>query len=121
MSFRRRYSEWDEVIRRHRDEFVPCGVPEEIWGDRIRFLTFLNRGYDEWSWWEDRHSYFASQHLSLEQMVRLERVVSQHTPSYVRHVRRWIEERQQAESVVDSVADRPPANAEPDSRNSAVG
>ena len=54
MSFRRKRDEWDEFLKRHGPELRACGVPDEVAGDRDRFLRFLDHGYDEDGWYESR-------------------------------------------------------------------
>jgi hypothetical protein len=47
MSFRRRRDEWDEFLKRHGPELRACGIPDYVVAKKMRFLVFLDHGYDE--------------------------------------------------------------------------
>jgi hypothetical protein len=56
MSFRRKRDEWDEFLKQHGAELRACGVPDFVTRDRMRFLIFLDHGFDEYGWYEARPS-----------------------------------------------------------------
>ena len=79
MSFRRKRDEWDEFRRRHRAEFRACGVPDYVLAKKMRFLVFLDHGYDEWGWAENpHHACFNGADLTDEQIGRLAELVCTH-------------------------------------------
>lgn len=78
MSFRRKRDEWDDFLSRHSDAVIACGVPAEVISNKMRFLVFLDHGYDEWGWAEDHHSFFNSDSLTDAQIAALADLVSEH-------------------------------------------
>ncbi len=48
MSFRRKRDDWDEFLCRNHNAIALCGVPAIVIRDKVRFLVFLDHGYDEW-------------------------------------------------------------------------
>jgi hypothetical protein len=76
MAFRRSKDEWTKFLRRHADELKSCGVPEEVYRDRLRFLIFLDHGFDERGWAENPHAFFSARFLSDEQIARLAKFVA---------------------------------------------
>lgn len=58
MAFRRRRDEWDEFLSRHGAELRACGIPDYVVAKKMRFLVFLDHGYDEWGWAENHHAFF---------------------------------------------------------------
>ena len=78
MSFRRRPDEWADLIRRHRAELLSCGIPEDVFSNRVRFLVFIDHGYDETGWLASPHEAFHSRVLTDDQVSRLARFVTQH-------------------------------------------
>jgi|GEM_PF-1844155 hypothetical protein len=75
MGFRRTSDEWSEFVRRHRVELLECGIPEEVFSDRIRFLVFLDHGYDETGWLKSKHDSFHARILTDSQLARLAQFV----------------------------------------------
>jgi hypothetical protein len=78
MTFRRQRDEWSEFLRQHAVELRACGVPDEVLRDRLRFLVFLDHGFDQWGWAKSPHAFFDSRVLSDEQVARLAEFVAQH-------------------------------------------
>jgi len=78
VSFRRRPDEWTDLIRRHRAQLLSCGIPEDVFSDRARFLVFIDHGYDETGWFASPHEAFDSTVLTDDQVSQLARFVSQH-------------------------------------------
>ena len=91
MSFRRKRDEWDDFISRHADAIQACGVPDYVLSDRMRFLVFLDHGYDEWGWAENNHAFFDSQFLTDSQIAALANLVGDHIDESYRAViaSRW--------------------------------
>src|SRR5690348_7853990 len=71
MAFRRRRDEWDEFLKRHGAELRACGLPDYVVADRMRFLVFLDHGYDDWGRVENPHAFFDARLLTDEQISRL--------------------------------------------------
>src|SRR5690242_20627562 len=71
MSFRRKNDGWSKFCREHRKDLDYTGIPEEVWRDRLRFMVFLDHGYDEFGWAASPHSFFDSTSLSDDQVQRL--------------------------------------------------
>ena len=69
MSFRRVRDDWDEFLKQHAPELLACGIPDYVIADKMRFLVFLDHGYDEWGWAENRHAFFNSRILTDEQIA----------------------------------------------------
>jgi hypothetical protein len=85
MSFRRRRNEWDEFLKRHRAELRACGVPDHVTATRLRFLLFLDHGFDQWGWAENRHAaVFNGDLLTDEQLRRLAELVAAHVDARYR-------------------------------------
>lgn len=78
MAFRRRRDEWDEFLSRHGPELRACGVPDYVVAKKVRFLVFLDHGFDEWGWAENHHAFFDARVLSDEQIARLAELVGRH-------------------------------------------
>jgi len=77
VSFRRRRDEWDEFLARHGEELLDCGIPDYILQNRMRFLLFLDHGFDQWDWSKDHHAaFFDSRFLNDDQIARLADVVA---------------------------------------------
>jgi hypothetical protein len=76
MSFRRRRDEWDDFLKRHGHAVRECGIPDEIAANKMRFLIFLDHGYDQWGWGENHHAFFDSRFLTEEQIARLADLVA---------------------------------------------
>lgn len=77
MSFRRRRDEWDDFLKQHGSVLRECGIPDYVVAKKMRFLVFLDHGYDEWGLAESRHV-FHPQDLSDEQISRLAELVGTH-------------------------------------------
>ena len=92
MAFRRRKDDWNEFLYRRRDELRACGVPEEVWRDRLRFFVFLDHGFDQWGWTRNPNAFFNSRDLSDEQVARLADFVATHLGEQyrVRIASRWM-------------------------------
>lgn len=84
MSFRQKRDAWRDFLREHEEELRACGVPAEVYRERLRFLVFLEHGYDEWAWAENPHGpFFRADTLSDEQLARLTDFAVRHfSPSY---------------------------------------
>lgn len=78
MSFRRQRDEWDEFLSRHAGEIQECGVPDYVVTNKLRFLVFLDHGYDEWGWAENHHAFFDSRVLTDTQIASLAELVATH-------------------------------------------
>jgi len=79
MSFRRKRDEWDEFLKRHGAELRECGVPDEVTRDRMRFLRFLDHGFDQDGWFESRPcAPWSTDMLSPEQATRLAAFIVRH-------------------------------------------
>ena len=48
MSFRRQRDDWDKFLKRHGPELLACDIPDYVIAKKMRFLVFLDHGYDEW-------------------------------------------------------------------------
>jgi hypothetical protein len=78
MAFRRRRDGWDQFLSRHGPELRACGIPDYVVAKKIRFLVFLDHGYDEWGWAENHHAFFDARVLTDEQIARLAGLVGRH-------------------------------------------
>jgi hypothetical protein len=79
MSFRRKRDEWDEFLKRHGGELRECGVPDEVTRDRMRFLRFLDHGFDQDGWFESRPcTPWSINMLTPEQVTRLATFIVRH-------------------------------------------
>jgi hypothetical protein len=78
MAFRRQRDEWDEFLSRHGPELQACGIPDFVVAKKMRFLVFLDHGYDEWGRAENDHAFFDARVLSDEQIARLAELVGRH-------------------------------------------
>ena len=78
MSFRRKRDDWDGFLTRHGAELRACGIPDYVVAKKMRFLVFLDHGYDEWGWAENHHAFFDARALSDVQIARLARLVATH-------------------------------------------
>ncbi len=78
MAFRRQRDDWSDFLRRHAEELSACGVPEEVFRNRIRFFVFLDHGFDEWGWANQPFAFFDSRVLSDEQIACLAKFVARH-------------------------------------------
>lgn len=86
MSFRRDKAaarEWHAWVRKHGAELVACGVPREVWADRMTWLQFVDHGYHPSN---PRDVRFSVADLSAEQQERLyqflDAVLSESSKSY---------------------------------------
>lgn len=75
MGFRRKRGEWDDFISKHRESFVASGVPTYIYTDKLRFLIFLDHGYDEVGFFKSPHETFSSSLMTDEQIEILAKLV----------------------------------------------
>lgn len=75
MSFRRNRDEWDGFLKTHGEELRECGIPDEVIADKMRFLVFLDHGYDDWGRFENRYGFFDSKLLTDDQIQRLAELV----------------------------------------------
>ncbi|MBL8793782.1 MAG: hypothetical protein JNM56_07755 [Planctomycetia bacterium] len=91
MSFRRKRDAWDDFLKLHGAELRACGIPDEVTAKRLRFFLFLDHGFDEWGWAENRHACFDARMLTDEQISRLADLVGQHLDKsyYVTISSRW--------------------------------
>lgn len=78
MAFRRRRDEWDEFLKRHGAELRACGLPDCVVADKMRFLVFLDHGYDDWGRVENHHGFFDASSLTDDQIAQLAEVVGRH-------------------------------------------
>jgi hypothetical protein len=79
MSFRHRRDEWDEFLKRHGAELRACGVPDDVTRDKMRFLRFLDHGFDNDGWWAHRPSTpWSINMLAPEQADRLASFITRH-------------------------------------------
>jgi hypothetical protein len=78
MAFRRRRDDWDEFLSRHSSELRECGIPDWVVNNKKRFLVFLDHGYDEWGWFENRHAFFDAKVLTDKQIACLANLVGRH-------------------------------------------
>ena len=76
MSFRRQRDAWDDFLKQHSTELCACGVPDYVVSKKMRFLVFLDHGYDDWGRAEDHHAFFDARVLTDEQIERLAELVS---------------------------------------------
>ncbi|HEY1066089.1 MAG TPA: hypothetical protein VGE52_08260 [Pirellulales bacterium] len=96
MSFRRtRDAAWEAVLQRHCDELILCGLPEEMLRPRMRFLRFLDHGYDDDVRTAHAGPWFNVEMLSDEQFERLARFIAAEFPDERRRqcVQWWRESR----------------------------
>ena len=75
MAFRRYRDDWDDFLTRHGPELRECGISDYVVAKKMRFLVFLDHGYDDWGRVEDRHAFFDAKVLSHKQIVRLAKLV----------------------------------------------
>ncbi len=78
MGFRRRRDEWDDFLKRYGAELKACGIPDYVVAKKMRFLVFLDHGFDEWGRAENHHAFFDASVLTNEQVARLAELVGQH-------------------------------------------
>jgi len=78
MAFRRKKDGWRQFLQKHSEGLTFCGIPEEVYRDRRRFIVFLEHGYDEWGWFENHHAFFHPRVLSDEQIAHLAKLVADH-------------------------------------------
>lgn len=78
MSFRRKYDDWNEFLKRHADAIQRCGVPDYVFTPKMRFLVFLDHGFDERGWSENPHEFFDSATLTDSQIATLAKLVGDH-------------------------------------------
>lgn len=78
MAFRGRRVDWDEFLEKFGTELRLCGIPDYVIQNKMRFLVFLDHGFDERGWAENHHSFFDSRILSDEQIKRLAEIVGTH-------------------------------------------
>jgi hypothetical protein len=78
MSFRPHRDDWDEFLKRHGPELRACGVPDCVVAKKMRFLVFLDHGYDDWGRVENHHAFFDARVLTDEQIGRLADLVAEH-------------------------------------------
>ncbi len=76
MAFRRKRSSWDDFLLRNSALVAACGVPDEVISNELRFLIFLNHGFDEWGRATNRHSYFHPKILTDDQLTALADLLS---------------------------------------------
>lgn len=55
----------------NHDAIELCGVPDFVMREKLRFLMFLEHGYDERGWTENNHAFFDSKILTDSQMILL--------------------------------------------------
>lgn len=95
MAFRKARDDWSEFLRQHAEERRACGIPDEVSRVRMRFLVFLNHGFDQWGWARSRHDCFDARVLTDDQVVRLAEFVARHfgegyrVPIASRRLRAW--------------------------------
>ena len=92
MSFRRKRDDWDEFLSQNRNAIALCGVPEIVIREKLRFLVFLDHGYDEWGWAENNHAFFDSRVLTDDQIDRLAELVGDNIDERYRRIiaSRWM-------------------------------
>jgi hypothetical protein len=78
MAYRRHREKWDEFLSRFGLELQQCGIPDYVVAKKMRFLVFLDHGYDEWGCAENHHAFFDARVLTDEQIVRLAELVGRH-------------------------------------------
>jgi hypothetical protein len=78
MAFRRKKGDWREFLHQHGQELRACGIPEEVFRERLRFLIFLDHGFDQWGWAKNPNNFFNSDLLSNEEIERLSDFVARH-------------------------------------------
>lgn len=78
MSFRRRRDAWDDFLKQHGLELRACGIPDYVVATKIRFLVFLDHGYDKRGWSVNHHEFFHARVLTDEQISRLSDLVGTH-------------------------------------------
>lgn len=91
MAFRQKRDSWDEFLREHRTDLRECGIPDEVFEKRLRFLVFLDHGFDQWGYAKNPHAFFHPDVLTDEQLDRLADLVEEHFDlSYAEVIRsRW--------------------------------
>jgi len=78
MAYRRVRDQWSVFIRDHAQELRLCGIPTEVSRYRLRFLVFLDHGFDQWGWATNHHACFNSNTLTDEQLHLLADFVARH-------------------------------------------
>lgn len=78
MAFRRVRDEWDEFLSQHGAELRLCGIPDHVVATKMRFLVFLEHGFDEWEWAKKPFDFFDARILTDEQIARLAELVGRH-------------------------------------------
>jgi hypothetical protein len=78
MAFRRRGDGWSVILRQHVEELRACGAHEAVLRNRLRFLVFLDHGFDQSGWAKRPHTFFYSHMLSDEQVARLAEFIAMH-------------------------------------------
>ena len=53
-------------------------MPDHVTAKKLRFLIFLDHGFDEWGWAESPHAFFDSRVLTDEQINKLADLVATH-------------------------------------------
>jgi hypothetical protein len=76
MAFRRRRDEWDEFLSQHGTELRACGIPDFVVAKKMRFLVFLDHGFDQWGWAKNPQGFFDARVLTDEQIARLAKLVA---------------------------------------------
>jgi hypothetical protein len=78
MSFRGKRDDWDDFLKAHGATLRACGIPDCVFSKKMRFLVFLDHGFDEWGLEENSHSFFDSRVLTDEQIGILAEFVATH-------------------------------------------
>jgi hypothetical protein len=93
VSFRRKRDEWDEFLKRHGPALRDCGLPDYLIAKKLRFLVFLDHGYDDCGRVEGTGTFFHSDWLTGEQISRLADIVEESIDSRYGHVirSRWMQ------------------------------
>ena len=76
MSFRRKRDEWAQFVYRHRDDLRKSGIPEYVVANKLRFMVFLDHGFDQFGWRENPNAFFDARILSEDQIARLAELVA---------------------------------------------
>lgn len=43
--------EWAEWVRQNRNRLHDCGVPSDLYADKLRWFVFIDHCYDQWTDW----------------------------------------------------------------------
>jgi hypothetical protein len=78
MSFRRQRDDWDDFLKHHGAELRECGIPDYVVAKKMRFLVFLEHGYDDWGRAENQHAFFHPRDLTDEQISRFAELVGKY-------------------------------------------